>query len=452
MATKFGWCFLVLALLLLVSFVVTAGEDSEPNDDAATSVSLVQTTEPDNQRPDTTPTDPLASDDQPPEPDDEEAASDEEAIPTTETVALVGGEAALQVALEVAAERGVPEAGEAIVPSGGCVGECPSVGFQDLSNQQGVTLENIVISNPGGLCLDLTGASDITIRNVSIINCGTEQAISDGYSVGLINIENAQNITIENSIIRDISNAAFGSNRNNAIEIENSSNITIRSNFIGDINSDISENSGDRGSRSISVVGSAWEISIDGNHFANAGRNAVQLSRVRGATGISITNNLIEGRARWDSDFEDMINLFSSSGTPDDPIRISGNTMRNGGPSRSGTGIIVGDGEPNSGDTQYVVVEDNVLIDPGHVGINLAGGNNITVANNIIVGTGDVPLATTVGMTINDFGYSTECRDHVVTGNRVWMDNQHTSSGTNHLWNPRTCNDNVQLSGNVFGG
>lgn len=325
------------------------------------------------------------------------------------------------------------------------------MGFQDLRGQRDVTLENLIITNPDGRCLDLTGARNVTIRRVTFLSCGTDRALTDGYDTGLIQIVDAQGITIENSTIRNFSNEAFGGERNNAIQISGSSNIVIRSTWFKQINSDISDGQGDKGNRAIKVTGSMNGLTIDSNHFDDAGRNAVQISRLRGGERISITNNVIEGRGRWDSDYEDMINLFSSSGTASDPIHISGNTFRNGGPSRSGTGIILGDGNISSGPSQYILVENNRFIDPGHVGINLAGGNNITIRNNTIVGTGDVPHRTTTGFTINHFGYSTDCRDHVVTGNRVWMDNQHLSSGTNHAWVPQTCTSNVQLSGNIFG-
>lgn len=349
-------------------------------------------------------------------------------------------------------ERGLAAAGSPVAPfEHGCSGECPTVGPLDLAGAEGLTIENVIISNPSGRCIDLTGARNITIRNVSILECGTTQSIDEGYSTGLIHISEADSITIENSLIAEISNERFGESRNNAIEIESSTNVSIRSNVIVEVHSDIEQRSGDRGNRAIFVEGTSSNITIDSNRFSNAGRNAVQFSRVRDATGIVITNNVIEGRGRWDSDYEDMINLFSTSGTAGDPIRIAGNTLRNGGPSTSGTGIIVGDGNTASGATQHVVVEDNVLIDPGHVGINLAGGNSISVLGNVILGTGPVPHDTTVGMSINHFGYSVECRDHVVAENLVWMDNQHLDSGTNHLWNPGTCSNNVQLTGNLFG-
>jgi len=337
-------------------------------------------------------------------------------------------------------------------PSGpGCKNDCRNVGFQDLRGKNGATLENLVISNPNGRCIDLTNAKNVTIRNVTIRDCGTNKAVSSAYDTGLIHIENAQNITIESSLIDNMSNERFGGERNNAIQIRSSSGITVKNNSIRNIRSNIGDKSDDRGNRAIKVEERVSNISINGNNFYNAGRNAVQITRVRDASGISITNNVIEGRGRWDSDYEDMINLYSASGTSSSPIRIANNTLRNGGPSSSGTGMILGDGSDGTGATRYVLVENNKLIDPGHVGINLAGGDHITIRNNTIVGRGNVPLKTTTGFSINDYGYTGGCRDHVVTGNRVWMDNQHLPGGTNHVWNPGTCVKNNRIEGNTFG-
>ena len=333
----------------------------------------------------------------------------------------------------------------------GCSGNCQTLGLLDLRNARNQTIENVIISNPNGRCVDLTGARDITLRNVTIRGCGTNSPLTQGYDAGLILLENASGIRIENSVIEDISAERFGHERNNAIQIRSSTNVTITGTTFQNVNSDIGNKSDDKGSRSIKIEGQSSSIRIDGNRFHDAGRNAVQITRVRNAAGISITNNQISGRGRWDSDYEDMINLFSSSGTASSPIRIAGNTLRNGGPSTSGTGIILGDGNQSSGPTQHVLVENNSFIDPGHVGINLAGGENITIRSNTIVARGDVPHQTTTGFTINHFGYSVECKNHVVTNNRVWVDNQHLSSGTNHTWIPGTCTNNVSVHGNIFG-
>ena len=125
--------------------------------------------------------------------------------------------------------------------------------------------------------------------------------------------------------------------------------------------------------------------------------------------------------------------------------------MRNGGPSNTGTGMILGDGSPATGPSQYITAEDNVIVDPGHVGINLAGGDHITIRNNKIYSNRDVPSdrPNTVGFAMNHFNYSQDCHSHTVTGNRVFQKNQLLSRGFNHVWDTGTCG--VTQSGNVFG-
>ena len=337
-------------------------------------------------------------------------------------------------------------------PSGsqGCQGECPQVGFQNLDGQNGVVLENVTISNPNGRCISLNNAHNITIRNVTITNCGTNQAVWDHYDAGMVQIENSSNITIENSLISNISAGRFSAARNNAIQTENSHDLRFRNNTFRDIHSDIGQRANDQGNRAVSIQGSnTWNVTIDHNHFYNAGRNAIQVKDVRNAGGINLTNNIVEGRGPWNSDYEDMINLFSSSGTSGSPIRIAGNYLRNGGPSSNGTAIIVGDGTNARGATQFVLVEDNLIVDPGNVGINLAGGDHATVRNNVIYSTTDVRFFESVGFIINHFQYSPHCFNHTINGNRVWFRNQQHRHGVNHLWNTNSCG--VNMFDNVWG-
>ncbi len=331
----------------------------------------------------------------------------------------------------------------------GCAADCTQLGEHSLDGENGTTLANAVISNPNGRCLTIRNANNVTIRNVTITNCGTSQGVNGGYSTGLILIENSSNITFENVKIHNMSSARFIHLRNNALFIKNSTDVRIVNNEFRDIHSDISQKGGDQGNRSIGSTGALHGLTIEHNSFLNGGRNAVQIDRSQGLRGVSVSYNRVEGRGPWDSDYEDMFNFYSSSGTAGSPIRVRGNYMRNGGKSITGTAIILGDGNPAAGDGAHFVVEDNVILNPGHIGINIAGGNNITVRNNTILGTADVAHATTVGLSMNHYGYSSVCRDHVVTGNRVFMRNQLTG-GVNHTWLPGTC-QNVQMSGNVWG-
>lgn len=342
----------------------------------------------------------------------------------------------------------------------GCAVDCRVVGFQNLDGARDVVLENVIISNPEGKCISLDNAERVTIRNVTVTDCATSAAIDDSTRGGtflgrspIVNVYHSSNIVFENVLFENNARAASGPLRNDLIAVHDSPNFTFVNNSIRTVHSDISQNQNDSGNRAIVVSGAGSpNLTIRHNDFFDAGRNAVQIARLRNAPGVVIENNRVEGRGPWDSDYEDMFNFFSASGTRDSPIIVRGNYLRNGGPSQSGTGMILGDGEEASGATEFILVEDNVLVDPGHVGINLAGGHDITVRNNTIFGSTDrIRHETTVGFTINHYEYTAECKNHTVTGNRVFVNNHLLDRGFNHDWIPGTCTDNVEITGNVWG-
>ena len=76
---------------------------------------------------------------------------------------------------------------------------------------------------------------------------------------------------------------------------------------------------------------------------------------------------------------EDVISLYKSSGTEFDPIKVVGNWIRGGGPSTSGGGIMTGDRGGS-----YILVADNILVNPGQYGISVASGHDIIIRNNKI--------------------------------------------------------------------
>ncbi len=336
----------------------------------------------------------------------------------------------------------------------GCIAPCRTVGFQDLDGQTNFVLENVIITNPGGPCLSVREATNVTIRNVTLRNCGTNP---DGTinQRKIINIIGSKNIVLANSLLTN--NASAAHTNHDLIHIRNSTDVKLYNNEIRNVASRANGSRNDGGNRAILITGNLTKnLIIDRNDFFSPGRNAVQISNARRIEGIRITRNRIEGRASRDSDFEDMINFFSTTGTKASPILVRGNYLRNGGPSGSGTAIILGDGRGKLG-TGYITVAKNVIVDPGHVGINVAGGFNFVVKNNTIYGGTDVGRWTATGMTINHFRYTPACRDHAIYGNRVYFKNQfpqHRSpgnEGTNHLWNPKTCTNNVRIHSNTFG-
>ncbi|MGB2609396.1 MAG: hypothetical protein WBC80_10495 [Isosphaeraceae bacterium] len=139
------------------------------------------------------------------------------------------------------------------------------------------------------------------------------------------------------------------------------------------------------------------------------GGQLAQFDKVTGG-GNRINHNLalnILGK----SNPEDVINIYKSSGTLDDPIQVIGNKIRGGGPSDSGGGIMTGD----SGGA-YIVVKDNILVDPGQYGIAIAGGHHIQILDNKVFGKRQ--SFTNVGTHVWNQSKA-PCHDHSVKGNRV---------------------------------
>jgi len=192
-----------------------------------------------------------------------------------------------------------------------------------VESERGVTLEGMSISNPDGACVRIEGSSQVTIENSEIGPCGGKA----------IEIVNSVSVSLDRLTIHDSTSGVYALN-----------------------------------SQTVSVTNSSFE---------DAGRNFVQFDKVTGAgnvvAGNSGTNRL------GGSDAEDFVSVYKSSGTPGSPLRIVGNSFRNGGPSNSGSGIMVGD----EGGT-HILVQGNSLTNPGQAGIGVPGGSNIRVLGNIV--------------------------------------------------------------------
>ena len=126
---------------------------------------------------------------------------------------------------------------------------------------------------------------------------------------------------------------------------------------------------------------------------------------------------------------EDAINIYKSSGAADDPIQVIGNKIRGGGPSGSGGGIMTGD----SGGA-YIVVKDNILVDPGQYGIAIAGGHHIQILDNKVFG--KTQPFTNVGIYVWNQSKAPS-HDHTVKGNRVRWFNK--GGMENPCWDAKNC-------------
>lgn len=254
----------------------------------------------------------------------------------------------------------------------------------DLRDQDEIVIEGLQISNPDGPCILIEASSNITIRNNSIGPCG-EHAIRM-ENVGVVNIDANEFVNTGTGIYALTSS----------------------------------------------------EIAVTNNHFQDAGRNYVQLDKVNGPNTIVDSN--WGGNALGESNAEDLVNIYQSNGTAESPITVTNNDFWNGGPSRTGSGIMAGD---DGGSYQYIA--NNTLTNPGQAGIGVASGTNITVENNRIFGEGSE--WSNVGVYAWE-QYGRPCGDVTIRNNLVNWTNR--DGQPNGWWNGGGCGEPEGLSRNSW--
>ena len=211
---------------------------------------------------------------------------------------------------------------------GGKYTDSSPIVLDGVSNQ---TISGLKISNSTGHCIKLSNCSNITIQN-----CKLGPSTGEG-----VFLSNCKNITVTNCSMESVESGVVA---------DVGSGIKVLNNDVKNVQGPMP-----RG-------------------------QMVQFGNVTG-TGNSISYNVGENIS-GQSYPEDEISLFMSNGTASDPIKILGNWIRGGGPSTSGGGIMTGD-EGGS----FVLVQDNILVNPGQYGITISSGNNITIQNNKIFST-----------------------------------------------------------------
>lgn len=141
----------------------------------------------------------------------------------------------------------------------------------------------------------------------------------------------------------------------------------------------------------------------------------VQFNACTGA-GNRINNNILEQTTGVGAP-EDLVNLYASSGTVADPIQVSGNKTRGGGPSTSGGGFMLGDNGSHD-----IIADNNILVNPGQYGIAAPSGQNITISNNSLYAA--FQSFTNVGLYVGlqseiDAGYACVGNTIKITSNKV---------------------------------
>lgn len=225
------------------------------------------------------------------------------------------------------------------------------------------------------------------------VGAGTDLTILDGYHqtetafIGRVNSSSFQQFTLQhyqltgiemvdrlgNSDIEIISvtfrNIGDGMNGQEygAVKAEWVENVTIRDSHFENVSS------------AIRFMNSRGPLHVEGNSSINPGRNFFQCDKCFGE-GIRILQNTMEFTERFGTDpLEDYINIFMSEGEPDDWIEVNYNRARGHDGSLSGSFIILADAGG-----RYQKAVGNIGVNPGQVGIGVAGGDYIKVEGNIM--------------------------------------------------------------------
>jgi len=249
--------------------------------------------------------------------------------------------------------------------------------WDGVNNQ---TINKLKIINPFGHCISLCNCSNITIQN-----CKLGPSLNEG-----VYLYNCTNITITNCSMDSI---------DSGVVADGCSGIKVLHNDVKNVQGPMP-----RG-------------------------QMVQFGNVSGG-GNSISYNVVEN-IDGQSFPEDAISLYMSKGISTDPIQIIGNWIRGGGPSTSGGGIMTGD-EGGS----YILVQDNILVNPGQYGITISSGDHITIKNNKIY-SGKEPFSN-IGLSAYR-QYDIETTANTIMNNEVNFTNK--DGELNCLWNAGNCGD-----------
>ncbi len=256
-----------------------------------------------------------------------------------------------------------------------------------LDGKSNMTISYLEITNPGGHCIKLSNCSNITIQYCKL-----------------------------------------GPSKGEGVFLSNCTNITVRDCSMEYVESGV-----------VADIGSAIKVLY--NDIKNVQGpmprgQLVQFGDVNGA-GSSISYNVGEN-ILGQSYPEDAISLCRSNGTATSPIQVIGNKIRGGGPSGSGGGIMSGDLGGS-----YVLVQDNILVNPGQYGLTVSSGHDINISNNKIY---SAKLAfSNIGLSAYK-QYDISTYNITISNNAVNFTNK--DGVLNDMWNANNCGTVVGWSTN----
>lgn len=262
------------------------------------------------------------------------------------------------------------------------------------TNFHAKTLAAYTASSP----INLNGQHDLTISGKSI----------NGGTVPAITLSNCYNVHITAN--------SLGNSSDVGIYLYNCYNITIDNNFITNVSGGVYVDHSTGGG-----------IIITTNQFLNMQGPGprgqfVQFNTVSGGNN-SITYNKCQN-ILGQSSSQEGINLYKSNGSASSPILVDNNWIEGGGPNSASGGIQLGD---NGG--SYQVASNNIIVNPGQMGISISGGDHQSVVNNTVYAGSQ--SFTNVGLVVwGQAGYAVT--NSTVSGNKV---NFKSSTGAqNDYW------------------
>ena len=266
----------------------------------------------------------------------------------------------------------------------------PQSGSSIKSNQfPSITQSLDATSYTNSSVVNLDGAHDITISGKAIT----------GGSAPAITLTNCYNVHITQNSLTNSTNVG--------IYLYHCYNVTVDYNYIANVSTGVYVDHPTGGG---TVINNNQMLNMQGP-FPRG--QFVQFNTVIGA-GNQIENNKLQNMAGQSSS-QEAINVYMSNGTPASPIEVVGNWVEGGGPDAASGGIQLGD----TGGS-YEVASDNILVNPGQMGLSISGGDHISFINNTVYA--QTQYFTNVGIVVWGQGGSS-VTNSTVSGNKISFKN-----------------------------
>jgi len=241
---------------------------------------------------------------------------------------------------------------------------------------------------------------DTTISGMSI----------NGGTVPAIFLSKCYNITITGN--------KLGNSTDVGVHLYECYNITVTNNYITNSSTGV-----------YAEQTTAGGIVVTNNQFLNMQGpfprgQFVQFNNVSGSNN-SISNNKCQENPGQSLNSQEGINIYQSNGTSSSPILVNSNWILGGGPGSASGGLQLGD----SGGS-YIYASNNIIVNPGQMGIAISGGNHISVVNNEIYA--QAQYFTNVGIVVYDGISGQYPTNATVSGNLVNFTN--SNNYLNNAW------------------